>query len=470
MSSVSIISDMERSPKINNGDVPNTQKRYYAYLLLILSAGSVHFQRQSYQTMVPYIGNELNLTDYTEAGLISAFYYGYTPFMTLGGASAEILGAKSMFVFILGGSAGVLLLLPFALRYSVRMSWFLVFMLGAVQSAWVPTVTVYNSLWLAKGVETSKVTSWKNMLGRGGRLVSPMAVPILIQLVGWPVTSQIIGLHMGGMCFAWFMLGASNPRTCSFLPTEESRFLEANCTATDTVGEDEDVSAKTKSQKTFVGTLTKVINRLTAGIKVLVKNPVALSVISAQLSHNMTQAFLNISLNRLFEQKFNMGSIEAGTRVAFTGITSLLTPFIIVSIENWLIARVETVSIRRIGSGLAILISTTSVVILTAATTVFTTQLCIALIHIGLALHTMGYVRSISEVGAEYRGILAGLSNQVANCAGIVLPPTIVYLRSLADGSYKYTGIPMALCSIVAAVFYLPLVETESVNLKKKNE
>ena len=90
--------------------------------------------------------------------------------------------------------------------------------------------------------------------------------------------------------------------------------------------------------------------------------------------------------------------------------------------------------------------------------------------HVGvvfaLSFHTLGYYHGYTEIGGTNSGLLAGIGNQIANCAGLVVPVLVVWLKEVS-GSWFWSFAQVAVISVVAALIYIPLIQVEPPKKKR---
>lgn len=160
--------------------------------------------------------------------ILGAFFIGYSLLQIPGGRGAEVLGAKTMFMFM-GVVTGLMsLVFPYLAKCSDSIIYAYIsrIIMGASQGVLFPAAYVFLCEWLPQN-ERAKWLSIPSTFGRVGTILMYFIVPSILRNYGWESVFYLSGALTLGWSLIFFIFASNKPATSYWISDKELIYIES---------------------------------------------------------------------------------------------------------------------------------------------------------------------------------------------------------------------------------------------------
>lgn len=404
-----------------SGNVRTTQ----VYLVAV-SRMMCYLARAQLGLVLPFLTQELSLTSADRGQLMSRYASGYLLTQIPGGILADKFGGYIVVAIVIIATAFCCIAAPVLASTSISAFGIPFFLMGLCQGAVMPAGNVLMAQWILPSER-----SWASAITGMGACLGTLAInffaPLLASRYGW--RSVFYSTASGCIVFlaTWLLAAFSSPNHCTNLPHEELVVLQQAGLASprgDATSEETQQLCNPEEQKENSKKQRALFNPR------LFLFPSVWAVIGSHFAQNSLQYFaewlpffystklamlpelasFHLTIISLVEMPARMITKEMPERLQQRGF-SLLQCRKIMSLQGFFY-HMLLCALLAMFLGFDI----TSPV---AYTVLFTLSKAVQAFHAG------GYFANYLDLTRSYAGMLTGIGNTVASCAGVVVPQFI---------------------------------------------
>lgn len=160
--------------------------------------------------------------------ILGAFFIGYSALQIPGGRCAEVLGSKTMFIFM-GIVTGLMsLVFPYLAKCSDSIIYVYIsrVIMGASQGVLFPASYVFLCEWLPQN-ERSKWLSIPSTFGRFGTILMYLVVPSILHHYSWEYVFYLSGAVTLGWSLIFIIFASNKPSSSYWISDKELIYIES---------------------------------------------------------------------------------------------------------------------------------------------------------------------------------------------------------------------------------------------------
>lgn len=447
--------------------------RWHMCWLLFLTRGVCQGNRVLLGALVPFISDDIEITEQEKGFVLAAFSTGYMLTQIAGGTAADRIGGKLLILFaITMMSLGSLAAPTLLSSGGLRAFGLCYFVMGLSEGPSYPTTGSMLSKWIPaheRGAALSIVDTGSSVAA----MLTFSVAPVLADAFSWRFAFRCVGYASLCVCGIWAVVASNNPRECAYMSEDERKYLvSSGMPVVDVYGRAHHSPETPKSE------LVPADNgeiRKQERTKPAAAFPVRLffyasawATIAAHSAFNFGRYFVYNNLTSYYVEVVGTSKVVAGQQLLLGQLADTVgkfgfAPFVDAAIKEQPSSKTR---VRKTVSGIAFVSFAAAMLVMATSSSLRVVTTALVACKIASSAHVCGFKTIYLDLTSKHTGSLSGVSNTFATLAAMVSPLVAGHLLADVDRGWPQIFFLIAVVNVVAAVFWALFASADSLDDK----